>query len=519
MVVRAVDLAAARADEIALRDDASSLRWADVNDVLNRVVNALCAMDLGAHRRVAVLADNSVETVLAHLGGLLAGASTVPVNFHLNADEVAYILADSGARALFVGPTTATVGVEAAARAGVPRVIGWRSTEIAGVASWDDWLAEAPDGEPSPDVEPLPNLMYTSGTTGRPKGVDLPPTMFAGGGTMTEHVAALASSPLAALGGTHLVVGPMYHTGPLSGVRLLAAGIPVVVLGRFDAEQVLKAIEAHRVATTVMVPTHFVRLLALPDDVRNRYDVSSLQLVAHTGAACPIEVKNRMIEWFGPVLQDSYGATEVGTTCTISSAEWLEHPGSVGKVVAPFRAVVVGDDDREVPPGTEGRLYFEDATGRGIVYPGDPEKTALAHLRPGVFTLGEIGYITTDGFVYITDRFTDMIVSGGVNIYPAEVEQVLADHAQVADVAVIGVPNPEMGEEVKALVVPADPAHPPAAAELIAWCRERLAGYKCPRSVDIVETVGRTAMGKVNKRQLRRPYWESAANDKPKKAV
>ena len=272
--------------------------------------------------------------------------------------------------------------------------------------------------------------MYTSGTTGRPKGVELPPTMFAGGGTMREHVAALRPSPFAAFG-THLVVGPMYHTGPLSGVRLLAAGIPVVVLGRFDAEGVLRAIDTHRVETTVMVPTHFVRLLALPDDVKQRYDVSSLQLVTHTGASCPVDVKRQMIEWWGPVLQDAYGATEVGTTCTISSAEWLEHPGSVGRAVPPFSVLVVDDDGQEVPAGTEGRLYFEDATGRGIVYPGDPEKSAKAHLRPGVFTLGEIGYVTDDGFVYITDRFSDMIVSGGVNIYPAEAEQVLIEHPGV----------------------------------------------------------------------------------------
>ena len=352
--------------------------------------------------------------------------------------------------------------------------------------------------------------MYTSGTTGRPKGVELPPTMFAGGGTMTEHVDALGRSAFAGLG-THLVVGPMYHTGPLSGVRLLAAGVPVVVLGRFDAENVLRSIETHRIETTVMVPTHFIRLLALPQEVRDRYDVSSLRLVAHTGASCPIDVKHKMIEWFGPVLQDSYGATEVGTTCTISSAEWLEHPGSVGRAVPPFRAIVIDEHDEEVPAGIEGRLFFEDATGRGVIYPGDPEKTAGAHLRPGVFTLGEIGYVTDDGFVYITDRFSDLIVSGGVNIYPAESEQVLVEHPKVADVAVIGVPNQEMGEEVKALVVPADPAEPPAADELISWCRERLAGYKCPRSVEVVETVGRTAMGKVNKRALRKPFWDTAA--------
>ncbi len=509
MVLVASNLAVERPDEIALRDDAVALGWAAVNDTLNRVVNALGGLDLGPNRRLAVLAENSAETVLAHLGGLLAGASTVPVNFHLNVDEVAFILADSGARALFVGPGTAATGVEASRRAGVPVVIGWRTGDVAEVIAWEQWLTATPADEPSADVAPRPNLMYTSGTTGRPKGVELPPTMFAGGGTMREHVAALGQSAFAALG-THLVVGPMYHTGPLSGVRLLAAGVPVVVLGRFDAEQVLQIIETRRAESTVMVPTHFVRLLALPADVRERYDVSSLRLVAHTGASCPVDVKRQMIEWFGPVLQDSYGATEVGTTCTISSAEWLEHPGSVGRAVPPFRAIVVGDDDRELPPGQEGRLYFEDATGRGVVYPGDPSKTAEAHLRPGVFTLGEIGYITPDGYVYITDRFSDMIVSGGANIYPAEAEQALVQHPGVADVAVIGVPNADMGEEVKALVVPCDPNDPPSAQDLIAWCRERLAGYKCPRSVELVETVGRNAMGKVNKRTLRTLYWEAA---------
>ena len=278
---------------------------------------------------------------------------------------------DSGARVVFVGPGSADVGIEAAAAAGVPVVIGWRLGGRDGARSWEDWLAASSAAEPSSDIEPRPNLMYTSGTTGRPKGVELPPTMFAGGGTIREHVAALGLSPFAAFG-THLVVGPMYHTGPLSGVRLLAAGIPVVVLGRFDAEQVLQAIDAHRAESTVMVPTHFVRLLALPDDVKQRYDVSSLRLVAHTGAPCPVDVKRQVIEWWGPVLQDAYGATEVGTTCTISSSEWLEHPGSVGRAVPPFRAIVVDEEGEEVPPGTEGRLYFEDSTGRGDRVSGRP---------------------------------------------------------------------------------------------------------------------------------------------------
>jgi acyl-CoA synthetase (AMP-forming)/AMP-acid ligase II len=234
-----------------------------------------------------------------------------------------------------------------------------------------------------------------------------------------------------------------------------------------------------------------------------------MKLLSHTGAACPIDVKRDMIAWFGPVFVDAYGATEVGTICSIASAEWLEHPGSVGRVIPPFtRAIVVDDDDNEVPAGTEGRLYFEDGTGRGIVYPNDPEKTAKSHLRPGVFTIGEIGYVDPDGFVYITDRFSDMIVAGGVNIYPAEAEAVIHEHPKVADVAVIGVPDADLGEAVKALVVPVDPADPPTPDELMALCRSKLAGYKCPRTIDIVSTVGRTAMGKINKRALRAPYWE-----------
>jgi long-chain acyl-CoA synthetase len=300
----------------------------------------------------------------------------------------------------------------------------------------------------------------------------------------------------------------MYHTGPLSGFRLMAVGVPVVIASRFDAERTLALIDQYRCETTVMVPTHFVRMLALDDDVKARYDVSSMRLIAHTGAACPIPVKRSMIDWFGPVFSDAYGATEVGTVCGISSQEWLEHPGSVGRSVPPFTAMVFDDDDNEVAAGVEGRLFFSDATGRGVVYPNDPAKTAAAHIRPGVFTLGEIGYVDADGYVFITDRFSDMIVSGGVNIYPAEIEKVLIAHPQVADVAVIGVPHAEMGEAVKALVVAREGVSADVGA-LMAFCREQLAGYKCPRSLEIVESVGRTTMGKINKRELRRQYWPS----------
>ena len=489
-----------------MRDDRVALRWADVDDLLNRVANALHSLDLGPQRRIAVYAENSAETVLAHLGGLLAGASTVPVNFHLNVDELAYILSDSQAAVLFVGPENLERGLVAAAQAGVGTVIAWRSPGAP--IEWETWLAGASAAEPPIDLAPRPNLMYTSGTTGVPKGVELPPTMFAGGDNIAAHIEGLGKSRFATLG-THLVVGPMYHTGPLSGMRILAAGTPVVVLGRFDPEQVLRAIDTYRTETTVMVPTHFKRMLELDAATRAKYDISSMQLIAHTGSACPIDVKHEMIGWFGPVFNDAYGSTEVGTICSIGSQEWIEHPGSVGRCVPPFaRAVVVDEQGNEVPAGTEGRLYFEDSTGRGVVYANDPDKTAKAHLRPGVFTIGEIGYVDPDGYVYITDRFSDMIVAGGVNIYPAEAEAVIIAHPKVADVAVIGVPDADLGEAVKALVVPLDPADPPTSEELIGLCRAQLSGYKCPRTVDIVSTVGRNAMGKVNKRALRAPYWE-----------
>jgi long-chain acyl-CoA synthetase len=511
----AAELARVRPDQIALRDPDQTLGWAQVDEILNRVTNQLGpSVDLGPDRRVAVFAENAAETALAHLGGLLAGASTVPVNFHLTAEEAAFILADSGARLLFVGPDTVERGLAAAAEAGITTVIGWGCEGVDGVIDWNQWLADSVDQPPSLDVAPRPNLLYTSGTTGRPKGTELPPTMFAGGGTMAEHLEELKAHRLGAYG-THLVVGPMYHTGPLSGMRLLVAGVPSVILKRFDAEATLAAIDTYKTETTVMVPTHFVRLLGLPDEVKARYDVSSMKLVAHTGAKCPIEVKRAMIEWWGPIFYDSYGATEVGTTCSIDSDEWLRFPGSVGRAVEPFTAFVVDDDGNEVGPNVEGRLFFRDSTGRGMVYPNDPEKTAAANISPGVFTLGEIGYINEEGYVYITDRFTDMVVSGGVNIYPAEAELVLIEHPAVLDVACIGVPHPEMGEQMKALVIPVDPATAPEPAELLAWCRERLTHYKCPRSLDYVADLGRTTMGKINKRALRAPYWNVAPVSEP----
>lgn len=505
-------LSEADSSAVALRDPLHAYTWGEVDQTLNRVANHLLTYDLGAKRRIAVFAENAGETALAHLGGLLGSCSTVPVNFHLTAAETAYIVADSESRVLFCGPETLDRAVAAASQVktetGIAvEVIAWRCAESDAVTEWTAWLTGGSPEDPPTDVTPRPNLLYTSGTTGLPKGTELPPTMFAGGDTMAEHLEGLKKNRFADYG-THLVVGPMYHTGPLSGMRLLVAGTPSVITAKFDPENTLRVIHEYKTESSVMVPTHFVRMLALPDEVKARYDVSSMKLIAHTGAKCPIDVKRQMIEWFGPVFSDNYGASEVGTTCSINSEEWLAHPGSVGRCLAPFSPLVVDDDNNELPPNTEGRLFFRDSTGRGIVYPNDPVKSAAAHISPGVFTLGEMGYVDGEGYVYITDRFSDMVVSGGVNLYPAESEQVLIHHPAVLDVACIGVPHAEMGEELKALVILKDPSVEPDPAEIIGFCRERLSTYKCPRSVEFVNDLGRNTMGKINKRTLRAPYWE-----------
>jgi long-chain acyl-CoA synthetase len=455
-----------------------------------------------------VVARNRPATVVAHAAALLGEASAVPVNFHLTEGEIRYQAEESDARLVFVDATT-----EAAARAAVA------GREVTIVRLPDDGLlgpelaafvSGAPPVTLRPDQRVIPNLLFTSGTTGRPKAVQLPPKTIGASADLAGFDEHIRTQRMARFG-THLVVGPMYHNGPLTAVRLLLAGVPLVVHAGFDAERTLAAIEEHRIESSVMVPTHFVRLLALPAAVRARYDVSTLRCVVHTGGACAPEVKKAMLDWWGLVLYESYGGTESGSTCSIGPEDWLTHPGSVGRAVAPFEALVVDDDGRPVPPNTEGRLYFRDLTGRGIRYEGDPDKTAAAHLEPGVFTLGEIGRIDDDGFVYITDRFSDMVVSGGVNIYPAEVEQALLTHPAVADVAGIGLPDAEMGERLVALVQLAPGATPaPTPTELIEHCRATLAGYKCPKEIRVVEAVPRNAMGKLDKRALRAAQRDGA---------
>ncbi len=350
-------------------------------------------------------------------------------------------------------------------------------------------------------------MVYTSGTTGRARGTQTR-WVLAPVETHREDLAKLrerAQFPE----GAHIVVGPLQHNGPLTAVRHLLLGRPVVVVGRFDGAEVLRLIDRYDVTSSVMVPTHFQRLLAVDPSVRDAVDVSSLQLFAHTGSACPADVKRAMIEWFGPVLMESYGGSESGTLCRIGSADWLEHPGSVGKAVEPFRVVVVDEEGNDLPVGETGILAFEAPDGFGPTYHQDPEKTAKAYVRPGAFTLGDMGHVDENGFIFISDRMSDMVVSGGVNLYPSESENALRQHPAVADVAVIGIPHPDLGEQLLALVVPEDPSAAPDPAALEAFCRDLISAYKIPRRYEFLAELPRNEMQKVDKKALRRPFWDS----------
>jgi long-chain acyl-CoA synthetase len=356
-------------------------------------------------------------------------------------------------------------------------------------------------------------MFYTSGTTGFPKGVRSFLTEVGHEPAVLQLLAQRASSMLELPeDGVTLLDGPGYHVSQwaASVLPLLGRASTVVMRHKFDPAETLRAIDEHAVTNANLVPTQFVRLLRLPDDVRAGFDGSSLMRVLHTGAPCPPDVKRKMLDWWGMVITEGYGGTEIGVLTLISSEEWLQRPGSVGRATASCELMIVGDDGHRCQAGEEGQIYFRSLVGVDFEYHKAPEKTATAHLEPGVATLGDVGYLDEDGYLFLSDRKIDMIISGGVNIYPAEIEVVLVSHAAVADAAVFGIPDDEMGEQVKAAVELVDGVDPSAelAAELIAHTRLHLAGYKAPKTIDFEERLPREPTGKLYKRLLRDPYWE-----------
>ena len=459
------------------------------------MANALLELGVAVGSRLAVLGDNCGDTMLTYVGAALAGVGVIMVNVHLTVDEIEYQLRDGGACAIWASSAHVGAAVEAASRCGIPVL-----AEVGDPVGGRRWCRRRARSAPPDDTPTTTDLIYTSGTTGTPKGVETPNQPAA---NVADRIEVLGRHHLVGLG-NHLVVGPLYHAGPHASVGLLLNGEQVIVAGHFDAGTVLDAIERYRVASSITVPTHLLRLLALPETRRAAADVSSVRRISVTGSACPVPLKRAMIEWWGPVFREAYGGSESGIISAIESEDWLAHPGSVGRVEAPFHALVIDEHGAPCPTGRDGVLYFVDDTGRGIRYYHDDEKTAAAHLEPGTFTLGDVGHVDDDGYLYITGRITDMVISGGVNIYPAECERVLLRHPAVADVVLFGVPDDEMGERLVGMVSIRDDAT--TVDDLIAFCRSSIAHYKVPRHLQAVDEIPRTPMGKVDKRTLRAAY-------------
>ena len=477
--------------------------YAELNERSNRLARALRNRGVRRGDAVALLCSNRLEFVEVLLATQRSGLRLTTVNWHLTPDEAGYIVDDCDAR-VFVAEArfadTAGGAAVAAPRAQVRLAIG---RPIDGFDDYDTAVAAEP-GDDLDDPALGSQMLYTSGTTGRPKGV-------------FRDEASLATAVMLARaayrdGNVHLLTGPLYHAAPLlfSLNAPLIAGVPVVVMPEWDPEEALRLIERHRVTHTHMVPTMFHQLLALPDEVRARYDVSSLHNVLHGAAPCPVGVKRRLIEWFGPVVNEYYAATE-GLGTWVDARTWLEKPGTVGKP-APEDQVVVGDEEaNRLPAGEIGLVWFK-ASEVPFEYYKDRAKTESSY-RERHFTLGDMGYVDDDGFLFLTDRSANLIISGGVNIYPAEVDAVLLEHPSVADAAVIGVPNAEWGEEVLAVIELRAGVEPSSelADDLVAFCRKQLAHYKCPRRVEFVDQLPRQDNGKIYKRLLRDRYRERAS--------
>ncbi|MCG7606749.1 fatty-acid--CoA ligase FadD4 [Mycobacterium sp. CnD-18-1] len=464
---------------------------------------------------VAILMENNEHIHAVMWAARRSGLYYVPINTHLTAAEAAYIIDNSGAKAIVGSAMLKDIlgGLDNELPNGLPDVLliadGAESSATSASSELDGWqrypeaVADLP-ATPIDDEMDGDLLQYSSGTTGRPKGIKrelphVPPSETPG---MMSALVGFWMQP----DSVYLSPAPLYHTAPsVWSMQTHAAGITTVVLERFDAEGCLDAIQKYGVTQGQFVPVMFTRMLKLPESVRNSYDMSSLRRVMHAAAPCPVEIKKQMIDWWGPIVDEYYASSEAIGATVIFAEDWLTHPGSVGK---PMNGLVhiLDEDGNELPPGQAGEIFFEG--GQDFEYLNDAEKTASSRESHGWKTVGDIGYVDEEGYLYLTDRRHHMIISGGVNIYPQEAENMLVVHPKVMDAAVFGIPDDEMGQSVKGVVQTVDPADatPEFADELMSWLRERLTHYKCPRSISFEAELPRTDTGKLYKQELINKY-------------
>ena len=494
---------------IIMATSGETVTYGDFEARCNRAAHLLREAGLERGDHIAILMENCPQLLEIEGAAERTGLYFTLINTYLAPDEVAYILANSRARLFFSSAARRDVAVAAAAKCeGLERtLITGPGEPPEGWESYDAAVAAYP-AEPVPAEALGTAMLYSSGTTGQPKGVlrglpeiapeePLPVMLF------VRHMFGFRE------GMTYLNPAPLYHSAPQASVSAaLRLGATTVIMEHFDAEQWLAMVERHKVTHCQMVPVMFSRLLRLPEEVRSRYDTSSLECIVHAAAPCPVHVKQAMIDWLGPIITEYYGATEANGFTFCDSAQWLAHPGTVGKPIL-GELLILDDEGRECPVGADGTIWFRGATA--FEYFGDQATTAESRTSDGLTsTVGDIGHVDEEGYLYLTDRKTYMIISGGVNIYPQETENLLSGHPAVLDVAVIGVPNSDLGEEVKAVVQLADPASasPELARELIDYCRARLTHFKCPKTIDFVAELPRSATGKLYKRLLRDEYWK-----------
>jgi long-chain acyl-CoA synthetase len=494
-----------RPETMAVLDSPSGpLTYGELTGRAHQIVHGLRGAGVETGQPVAVMLGNGVDIIEVSMACNEAGWYFLPLNSYLTAGELHAILTDSGAAALIIDHRYGAVlddAVLTTAAAARCFTVG----DVAGLPTLDSLRATQPTTAP-PDRRTGAMFTYTSGTTGKPKGIrrkipDGDPSQSANDAALFGR--AFDFKPFE---GPFLVCTGMYHGGSHSYyMGALNVGHGLVIMDKFDPEQALALIERHQVRTSYMVPTQFHRLMRLPAEVRERYDVSSLHAVVHSAAPCPRELKEQMMAWWGPVIWETYGGME-GAATIAKPARWLEKPGTVGRAIAGVELKIFDDDGNELPTGEIGNIYYR--TVDRFMYHRDDEGTSKA-FRGDYFSIGDVGYLDADGYLFIRDRVKDMIISGGVNIFPAESEGVLASHPAVADVGVFGIPDPDWGEQVKAVVMLAPGFEPTSAMadELIEYCKSKLAVYKCPRSVDFRDELPRTEAGKLYKRKLRDQYW------------